>query len=58
MSESYTDADVERVARMIYEAVCASTDPGVSLWYQSIDRSEFMIAARAVLSDLYAPRQL
>jgi hypothetical protein len=42
----------QALARVIYEAVCASTDPGVSLWYRSIDRTEFLIAARAVLAHL------
>ena len=42
----------EELARVIYEAVCASTDPGVSAWYSTIDRSEFLIAGRAVLSHL------
>lgn len=39
----------EELAQVIYEAVCASTDPGVSAWYRSIDRPEFLVAARAVL---------
>lgn len=45
-------ADEEVLASVIYEAVCASTDPGVSLWYRSLDRPEFLTAARAVLDHL------
>lgn len=45
-------ATEEELARVIYEAVCASTDPGVSAWYSTIHRSEFLIAARAVLAHL------
>ena len=46
------ERQVQELAAIIYEAVCASTDPGVSLWYQSISRPEFVIAANAVLDHL------
>ena len=42
----------EKLARVIYEALCASTDPGISAWYRSIDRPEFLIAARAARAHL------
>jgi hypothetical protein len=48
--------DEEALAAVIYEALCASTDPGTSAWYRSIDRPEYLITARAVLAHLHAQR--
>lgn len=41
---------VEAIAEVIYETLCASTDPGTSGWYRSIDRPEFITTAHAVLA--------
>ena len=48
--------DAEELASVIYEALCARTDPGTSAWYRSIERPEFLVTARAVLTHLRAQR--